>query len=92
MAPLKGGTVADFSNSMGEAIDKALAEELLALKGQVLPEDTANERRMLLAAIGRGVLNYLKVHQDELVLTISADSGFTGAITFTVKGISLNIP
>ena len=45
---------------MGEAIEQALAQELMALKGQVLPADGANERRMLLAAIGRGVLDYLK--------------------------------
>jgi hypothetical protein len=91
MPALRGGTVADFSNSMAEAIEQALGQELMTLKGQVLPGDTANERRMLLAAIGRGVLDYLKAHQDELVVTFSLDSG-AGPITFTVKGLTLNYP
>jgi len=91
MPPLKGGTVADFSNSMGEAIEQALAAELLALKGLALPGDSTAERRMLLAAIGKGVLDYLKAHQDEIALTLSLDSG-AGPVTFTVQGIDLNIP
>ena len=91
MPPMKGGSVADFSNSMGEAIENALAAELLALKGQVLPSDTANERRMLLAAIGRGVLDYLKAHQNEIAVTFTLDSG-AGPVTFTVTGIDLNYP
>lgn len=91
MPPLKGGTVADFSNSMGEAIETALAQELMALKGQVLPGDSANERRMLLAAIGRGVLDYFKAHQNEIAVTFTLDSG-VGPVTFTVTGITLNYP
>jgi hypothetical protein len=91
MPALKGGSVADFSNSLGEAIERALEQELMALKGQILPADTASERRMLLAAIGRGVLDYLKAHQNELLITVSLDSG-SGPVTFTVQSVDLNYP
>lgn len=91
MAPLKGGSVADFSNSMAEAIEQALAQEYLALNGRPLPAEMQNERRMLLAAIGRGVLDYLKAHQNELIITISLDSGM-GPVTFSAQAINLNIP
>ena len=65
MPALKAGHVNDFSNSMAEAIEQAMSQELLLTEGIPLPSAGANDRRLLFVAIARGVLQYLKTHQSE---------------------------
>ena len=62
MAQLKAGHINDFSNSMAEAIETALKQELAAL-GESLPDAGQKDRRVFFVAIARGVLQYLKDHQ-----------------------------
>jgi len=73
MAQLKAGHFNDFSNSMAEAIETALKQELATL-GEVLPETGQKDRRLFFVAIARGVLQYLKDHQAELINTITITS------------------
>jgi len=80
MTPLKGGQVADFADSMAAAIEKAMDEEWHALKGEALPDAGQDYRRLLLAAVARGVLTYLKAHEDELFSDITIDDGVGPAV------------
>jgi O-methyltransferase involved in polyketide biosynthesis len=67
---LKAGHVNDFSNSMAEAIEIAMQQELAA-SGTALPAAGADDRRLLFVAIARGVLQYLKAHQTETFNSIT---------------------
>jgi len=66
---MKAGTVTDFSGSMAEAMENAMKEEYLALKGEALPDMGQDDRRMLLAAIAQGVVRYLKDNLDAFELS-----------------------
>ena len=78
---LYAGTVADFQNSMAEAIEKAFESELLALKGATPPESSAPERHMLFCAIAQGVLSYLQANEDQFSVTVDLGSG-DGRLSF----------
>lgn len=88
--PLKGGTVADFSNSMGEAIEEAMDREWQALYGASLPGEGRQDRHLLFAAIANGILTYLEAHQNEILNTITLDLG-TGSTAATVTALDLNV-
>ena len=90
MSPLKGGTTADFTGSMAEAIEKAMEKEYQALKGASLPATGQQDRRMLFASIASGILNYLEAHQDEMIKTITIDTG-DGPTTATVSALDLDV-
>lgn len=68
--PLKAGTVADFSGSMAEAIEQALAAEYQAVKGESLPDMAVEDRRMMLVAIAQGVVRYLKDNADAFLISV----------------------
>jgi hypothetical protein len=91
MAQIKGGSVADFGGSMAEAIEQALQKEWQAVKGVALPQEGQEDRRLLFVAIARGVLNYLKAHQDEVLSTITLETGGTQT-THQVQAMELNAP
>jgi hypothetical protein len=78
---LYAGTVADFQNSLAEAIEEAFASELFALKGAALPDSSAQERHMLFCAIAQGVLGYLHANLDQLTVTVDLGSG-DGSLSF----------
>jgi hypothetical protein len=82
-------------------MDPLKADELAQMIQQALPKawkDTKNsdfpgrtddpDQLVLFRAIARGLLHYLKVHQNELMTTITLDS--IGARTVTA--LTLNIP
>jgi hypothetical protein len=73
MPPLKAGHINDFSNSMAEAIETALGQEL-ALRGEVLPAAGQDIRRVFFVAIARGVLQYLKDHEGEVLNSITLNT------------------
>jgi len=83
---IKAGTVADFSNSMAEAIENALKAEYQVVKGEALPDQGLEDRRMLLVAIAQGVTRYLKDNVDawqievETELVDSDDAEGTGTV------------
>ena len=67
---LKAGTVADFSGSLAQAIEDALKAEHLVLKGEPLPDQGLDDRRMLLVAIAQGVVRYLKDNVDAYEISV----------------------
>lgn len=78
--PLHAGTVASFSGSLAEQIEKAFASELLAVKGVPLPDMGKQERRILLCAIAQGVLQYMAANPEafEVKLTFGGGGAATG--------------
>lgn len=78
---LKAGTVADFSGSLAQAIEDALKAEHLVLKGEPLPDQGLDDRRMLLVAIAQGVVRYFKDNVN--AYQISVETTLTNAVDAT---------
>jgi hypothetical protein len=89
MPPLKAGHVADFSNSMAEAIETALQQEL-ALQGESLPAAGQETRRAFFVAISRGILQYLKAHEGEVLNSITLDAPPLTTTPASVLAVDLN--
>ena len=90
MAKLKAGRLADFSNSMAATMERALDEEWRALNGESLPAEGKNERRLLLVAVARGMLEYLKAHEDEFFTQITLTDGGVSR-TSVVSDLEVNL-
>jgi hypothetical protein len=69
---MRGGTVAAWGG-MAAAIEDAFRDELLERKGTQLPDSSQEERRMLFAAIARGVLGYLHDNESQMRIFIGSD-------------------
>ena len=67
---IKAGTVADFSGSLALAMEDALRAEYAVLKGEPLPDQMLEDRRMMLVAIAQGVVRYLKSNTNAFVVTV----------------------
>lgn len=87
---LKGGHVSDFDGSLAASIEQALADEWQAVKGQALPGDGRDDRRMLFVAIAQGVLRYLKAHQNDMLGSITLDPG-GGPVANAVTALELEV-
>lgn len=65
---LKAGSFDDLANTMTGEIEAAMREEWRAAKDQELPGGPGEEdRRILFAAVAKGVLRYLYAHRDDLI-------------------------
>ena len=87
---LKAGTVADFDDSMAEAIEKAFKKEWLNVKKSPLPELGKQDRRMILAAIAQGVIKYLKDNaESSLKVEVHVTQDATGGPWMATKGATV---
>lgn len=64
--------------SMTAYIEASMRQEWLEAHGEELPEQGADDRRILFAAVARGVLRYLYDHRDDLVTTLMHPEGVGG--------------
>jgi len=78
---MKAGTVGQFPGSLAEAIEDALKAEHLALKGEPLPDQGLDDRRMLLVAIAQGVVRYFKDNVN--AFEISVETTLTNTVDAT---------
>ncbi len=62
---LKPGHVANFTDSMAEAMEDAFKSEWNAVKGVGLPAQGEEDRRLLFSAIAQGVVKHLKERANE---------------------------
>jgi hypothetical protein len=69
---LRPGSHAAFGDSLGEAIESAFAGELWALRAAGLPSAGKEDRELLFAAIGQGVLQYLARRHADVTVTVPA--------------------
>lgn len=85
---LKAGSFDDLADTMTGAIDAAMREEWRDAKNQDLPAGLGEEdRRILFAAIAKGVLRYLHAHRDDLVTQVVADNpgGHSHRLAFDLR-------
>lgn len=61
---LKAGTIADFSDSMAEAIENAFLEEWPEAMGGADKPETNPQMRLLFVAVAQGVVRYLTDHAE----------------------------
>lgn len=79
---IKPGTVADFADSMAEAMENALRQEYQAVKDTPMPEAPDQDRHMLFVAIAQGVVRHLidNLSALEIAVTTTQDRPFNPAI------------
>jgi hypothetical protein len=76
VVPLRAGNHTSQGNdTMTAYIEDAMQEEWLAARGEALPEAGAEDRRILFAAVAKGVLRYLYAHRDDLITTLRIEDG-----------------
>jgi len=87
MANLKAGRVADMANSMAAAIEQAMQDEWLVVKGHPLPGPAGEvDRQILFVAVARGVLRYLHEHRTEIATTaVLGDVAHEHTLDFTYE-------
>jgi hypothetical protein len=90
---LKAGRVADFGGSLAEAMEQAMREEWLAVKGVALPDQGRDDRRLLFVAVARGLFVYLKANEDELMNEIRLRDTSSGGSdrNYEVMQLELNL-
>jgi len=74
-----------------DAIQAAFAQEWQVIKGGSPPNVGTEDRRLLFAAVARGLLQYLEDHEDELMTRITFDDSGQDRETHTVVSASLDI-
>ena len=87
-SPLKAGSVIDFADSMAAEIEAAMQEEWLAVRGAPLPSGLGEaDRKVMFAAVAKGVLRYLYVHRSDLITDKVNDtiSGHTHVMAFDLQ-------
>ena len=79
---IKPGTVADFADSMAEAMENALRQEYQAVKDTPMPETPDQDRHMLFVAIAQGVVRHLidNLSALEIAVTTTQDRPLNPAI------------
>lgn len=73
-----GSYTSNDDGSMAAYIDRAMQDEWYAARGEHLPQQGEEDRRILFAAIAKGVLRYLYDHRDDLVSTLMHPEGGVG--------------
>jgi hypothetical protein len=78
------------AGELTEAMLRALEREWQRAKGAALPAAGVEDRRLLFAAVARGLLEYLDAHQDQVIRTIDLDQA--GVRTrYQVRALDLDI-
>jgi len=65
-------------DSMTAFIEASMRQQWFDAHGEELPQQGAKDRRILFAAVARGVLRYLYEHRDDLVTTLMHPEGIAG--------------
>jgi len=90
---LKAGSVSDFGASLAAAMEQAMKDEWLAVKGVPLPPQGEDDRRLMLVAVARGLFVFLKAHQNEVMENITLRDPLPGSANknWLVTQLELNL-
>jgi hypothetical protein len=78
--------------ALTEAMMQALRVEWQAARGGPLPDAGAEDRRLLFAAVARGLLTQLAAEQDSLVRDVELRTeGSTSPVRYEVDALDLRI-
>ncbi len=78
-------------SDLAEAIGAAFEKEWLVAKNIPLPAAGMEDRKMLFAAIARGILDYLKAHENEIIKSMTLERPPGEPTDYLVKGVELDI-
>lgn len=78
-------------SELTDAIQAAFEDEWRAVKGGSPPGAGTEDRRLLFAAVARGLLQYLDSHQNEVLKEITFEDSGEDRKTHTVVGTRLDI-
>jgi hypothetical protein len=78
-------------SALTDAIDEAFREEYARDHPNPLPEAGSQDRRLLFAAVARGLLRYLETHEDEIFKTLTLRIQGGDEHTYTVTDTDLDI-
>ena len=78
-------------DELTDAIDEAFREEWARDHPNPLPEAGSQDRRLLFAAVARGLLTYLRDNSDEIFETITLRAEGADERTYTVTETDLDI-
>lgn len=73
------------------AIETAFAAEWQSVRNAALPGAGGEDRRLLFAAIARGVLGYLKTHERELISRLEFEDLEEVGRSRRIRSVDLNI-
>jgi hypothetical protein len=77
--------------ALTDAIDAAFRAEWSRTHPMPLPDAGSEDRRLLFAAIARGLLTYLDANRDEIFETITLQTEGSDDRTYTVTRTNLDI-
>jgi hypothetical protein len=79
-------------NELTDAIDKAFGTEWTNSKGGTAPDAGKDDRRLMFAAVARGILEYLSAHQSDFIASLTlTDTAGNSSINYNASATSLNI-
>lgn len=78
-------------DGLTEAIEAGFDREWQKAKGTPAPTSGSDDRRIMFAAVARGVLQYLKTHENELLRSITAHEPGGGPVSLGVEATDLGI-
>jgi len=87
---LKAGHVNDFSGSLANAMEDAMAQEWQVVKGSPMPGTDRQDRLILFVGIARGLLGYLETHQNDMITSMTMDFG-AGDSGATIRAVDLDV-
>jgi hypothetical protein len=75
-----------------DAIDKAFGTEWANSKGGTAPDAGKDDRRLMFAAVARGILEYLSAQQSDFIASLTlTDTAGNSSVTYNASATSLNI-
>jgi hypothetical protein len=75
-----------------DAIDKAFGTEWTNSKGGTAPDAGKDDRRLMFAAVARGILEYLSAQQSDFIASLTlTDTAGNSSVTYSASATSLNI-
>ena len=78
-------------NDMAEAMEAALDQVWLSVKGKHLPDAGSEDRQILFQAIARGMLHYLEAEQNNIFKSIRLRRhGYSGQTDYDILSLDLN--
>jgi hypothetical protein len=78
-------------SALTDAIDEAFRQEWTRDHPNPLPEAGSQDRRLLFAAVARGLLTYLEANHNEIFETITLKTEGADERTYTVTATDLDI-
>jgi hypothetical protein len=79
-------------SALTDSIDKAFGTEWKKSKGGDAPDAGKDDRRLMFAAVARGILEYLSAQQNDFIASLTlTDTAGNASVTYNASATALNI-